>query len=177
MTTKKKETPFSQGVTRKRWGLLLILGRFQFDTRGNIFTMRATRHWNNLPIGSQRLDTFKIQKDRVLGHLVKTKKSWIRWSLRLYDSVKIKKDHSIKSQGHAKSVSNAKKPLWNDRHAEDTVFIDNKRISEIKCFILGFSWFRPTYTVRCICDSKKKICVQLFIRKPLHRVYLKINFA
>lgn len=49
------------------------------------------------------------------------------------------------------------KTLWNERHAEGTVFIDNKKISEMKSFILGFNWFSLIYMVRCICDSKNKI--------------------
>ncbi|KAK4816157.1 hypothetical protein QYF61_011539 [Mycteria americana] len=51
----------------------LLLGRFQLDTRGKFFTMRTISHWNNLPrevVNSPTLDIFKIQLDRVLGHLV-----------------------------------------------------------------------------------------------------------
>ncbi|PKU49642.1 hypothetical protein llap_26 [Limosa lapponica baueri] len=51
----------------------LLLGTFQLDTRGKFFTMRTISHWNNLPrevVDSPSLDTFKIQLDRVMGHLV-----------------------------------------------------------------------------------------------------------
>ena len=54
-------------------GYKLLLGRFRLDTRGKFFTMRTISHWNNLPrevVDSPTLDTFKIQLDRVLGHLV-----------------------------------------------------------------------------------------------------------
>ncbi|KAM9649111.1 uncharacterized protein ACIBXB_011590 [Morphnus guianensis] len=54
-------------------GYKLLLRRFQLDTRGRFFTMRTISHWNNLPrevVDSPTLDTFKIQLDRVLGHLV-----------------------------------------------------------------------------------------------------------
>ncbi|GAB0179369.1 hypothetical protein GRJ2_000402200 [Grus japonensis] len=54
-------------------GCKLLLGRFQLDTRGQFFTMRTISHWNNLArevVDSPTLDTFKIQLDRVLGHLV-----------------------------------------------------------------------------------------------------------
>jgi len=50
-----------------------LLGKFQLDTRGNFFTKRTTSHWNNLlreVVDSPTSDTFKIQLDRVLGHLV-----------------------------------------------------------------------------------------------------------
>ncbi|KFV58820.1 hypothetical protein N341_06875, partial [Tyto alba] len=43
------------------------------DTRGKFFTMRTTSHQNNLPrevVDSPATDTFKIQLERVLGHLV-----------------------------------------------------------------------------------------------------------
>ena len=54
-------------------GYKLLLGRFQLDTRGKFFIMRTISHWNNLPrevVDSPTLDAFKIQLDRVLGHLV-----------------------------------------------------------------------------------------------------------
>ncbi|GAB0182054.1 hypothetical protein GRJ2_000670700 [Grus japonensis] len=47
--------------------------KFLLDTRGKFFTMRTISHWNNLPrevVDSPTWDTFKIQLDRVLGHLV-----------------------------------------------------------------------------------------------------------
>ncbi|KFQ15499.1 hypothetical protein N330_04857, partial [Leptosomus discolor] len=43
------------------------------DTRGKFFTRRTISHWNYLPrevVDSPVLDTFKIQLDRVLGHLI-----------------------------------------------------------------------------------------------------------
>ncbi|KFQ10509.1 hypothetical protein N330_13581, partial [Leptosomus discolor] len=43
------------------------------DTKGKFFTMRIISHWNNLPreaVDSPTFVTFKIQKDKVLGHLV-----------------------------------------------------------------------------------------------------------
>jgi len=55
-------------------GYNLLLWRFQLDTKGKFFTMRIISHWNNLPrevVGSPTLDTFKIQLDRVLSHLVR----------------------------------------------------------------------------------------------------------
>ncbi|KAK4825406.1 LOW QUALITY PROTEIN: hypothetical protein QYF61_027172 [Mycteria americana] len=54
-------------------GYKSLLGRFQLDARRKFFTMRKISHWNNLPrevVDSPTLDTFKIQLDRVLGHLV-----------------------------------------------------------------------------------------------------------
>lgn len=51
----------------------LLMGMFQLDTRGKFFTMRTISHWNNLPReleDSPTLDAFKIQLDRVLGHVV-----------------------------------------------------------------------------------------------------------
>jgi len=51
----------------------LILGRLQLDTRGKFLTMRMISHWNNLTwelVDSPTMDTFKIQLNRVLGHLV-----------------------------------------------------------------------------------------------------------
>ena len=51
----------------------LVLGKFQLDTRGKVFIMRSTSHCNNHPreaVDSPTLDTFKIQLDRMLGHLV-----------------------------------------------------------------------------------------------------------
>ncbi|PKU48493.1 hypothetical protein llap_1234 [Limosa lapponica baueri] len=60
---------------RRGNGYELLLGRFQLDTSGKFFTMRTTSHWNNLPrevVDSLSLDTFKIQLDRVLAHLVYT---------------------------------------------------------------------------------------------------------
>lgn len=82
VTTKKMETPFPQGVTCKRcscysWG-------DSNCTQEEIFSQ-----WEQSAIGiifplfdSPVLETYKIQKDRVPGHLVKTKKDWIRWSLK-----------------------------------------------------------------------------------------------
>jgi len=61
------------------------LRRFQLDTRGKFFTMRAISHWNNLPkeqVYFPKLHTFKIWLDIVLGHLVPdhafAKKGWTR---------------------------------------------------------------------------------------------------
>ncbi|KFV42421.1 hypothetical protein N341_12812, partial [Tyto alba] len=54
-------------------GYMLLLGRFLLDTRRKFFTIRMISHWNHLPremVDSPTLDTFKIQLDRVLGHLV-----------------------------------------------------------------------------------------------------------
>ncbi|KFW08063.1 hypothetical protein N327_10366, partial [Fulmarus glacialis] len=54
-------------------GYKLLLGRFRLDTRGHFFTVTTISHWNNLPrevVDSPTLDTFKIQLDSVLGHLV-----------------------------------------------------------------------------------------------------------
>ena len=54
-------------------GYKLLLGRVRLDTRGKYFTTKTVRHWNNLPgevVDSPTLATFKIQLDRVLGHLV-----------------------------------------------------------------------------------------------------------
>ena len=54
-------------------GYKLLLGRFQLDTRGNFFTMRTIKLWNNLPrevVDCSELDTFKIQLDRLLGHRI-----------------------------------------------------------------------------------------------------------
>ncbi|PKU40682.1 hypothetical protein llap_9015 [Limosa lapponica baueri] len=52
-------------------GYELLLGIFQLDTRGTLFTMRKISHWNNLPREEvDSLDTFKIWLDRVLDHLV-----------------------------------------------------------------------------------------------------------
>ncbi|KFQ15495.1 hypothetical protein N330_04853, partial [Leptosomus discolor] len=53
-------------------GYMLILWRFQLDTR-RFFTVRTISHWNNLPrevVDSPTLDSFKVQLDRVLGHLI-----------------------------------------------------------------------------------------------------------
>ena len=57
----------------RRDGYKLLLGTFQLDTRGKFFTVRTVSHWNDFcreVVDSQTLDTFKIQLDRVLGHLV-----------------------------------------------------------------------------------------------------------
>ena len=54
-------------------GYKLLLGRVRLDTRGKYFTTKTVSHWNNLPgevVDSPTLATFKIQLDRVLGHLV-----------------------------------------------------------------------------------------------------------
>ncbi|KFQ11610.1 hypothetical protein N330_14017, partial [Leptosomus discolor] len=54
-------------------GYKLLLRRFQLDTKEKFLTKRTISHWNNLPrevVDSPTLDTFKIQLDRVLGHLV-----------------------------------------------------------------------------------------------------------
>ena len=54
-------------------GYKFLLGRLLLDTRGEFFTIRTISHWNNLPrevVDSPTLDTFKIQLDRVLGHLI-----------------------------------------------------------------------------------------------------------
>jgi len=54
-------------------GYKLLLGRFRLDTRGKFFRVRMISHWNHLPskeVDSSALDTFQIQLDRVLGHLV-----------------------------------------------------------------------------------------------------------
>ena len=64
-------------------GYKLLLGRFQLDTGGKLFTMKTISHWNNLPrevVDLPTLDTFKIQMARVLGHLdcAFAKKGWTR---------------------------------------------------------------------------------------------------
>ena len=54
-------------------GFKVLLGRFWLDTRGNFFIISTISHWNNLPrevVDLRTLDTFKIQRDRVLGHVV-----------------------------------------------------------------------------------------------------------
>lgn len=54
-------------------GYKVLLGKFQLETKGKFFTMRITRHWNNLPrevVDSPALARCKIQLGRVLGHLV-----------------------------------------------------------------------------------------------------------
>ena len=54
-------------------GYKLLLERFQMDTKGTFFTMKTISHWNNFPremVDSPTLDTFKIQLDMVLGHVV-----------------------------------------------------------------------------------------------------------
>jgi len=54
-------------------GYKLLLGRFLLDTRRKFFTVRTIGHWDNLPrevVDSPTLDTFKIQLDRVLNHLI-----------------------------------------------------------------------------------------------------------
>jgi len=56
--------------TRDNW-YKLLLGRFQLDTRGKLFTI--INHWNNLPrevVDSLALDTFKTQLDGLLGYVV-----------------------------------------------------------------------------------------------------------
>ncbi|PKU40764.1 hypothetical protein llap_8936 [Limosa lapponica baueri] len=53
----------------------LLQGRFRLDTRGQLFTMRTISYWNNLlreVVDSPTLDTFEIELDRMLGHLVWT---------------------------------------------------------------------------------------------------------
>lgn len=54
-------------------GYMSLMGRFSLDTRGKCFPMGTVSCWNNLPrkvVDSPGLDTFKIQLDWVLGHLV-----------------------------------------------------------------------------------------------------------
>lgn len=54
-------------------GYKSLLGRFQLDTGIKCFTIRKISHWNNHPkvvVDSPTLDNFKIQLDKVLGHLV-----------------------------------------------------------------------------------------------------------
>jgi len=51
----------------------LVLGRSQLDTKGKFAKMRKISPWNNLPrqvADCPTLDSFKIQLDNVLGHLV-----------------------------------------------------------------------------------------------------------
>lgn len=53
-------------------GHKLLLGRSQLDMR-EIFPLRTLSHWNNLArevVDFPTLDTFKIWKDRALGHRV-----------------------------------------------------------------------------------------------------------
>lgn len=54
-------------------GYKTLLWRLQLDTGVKRFTIRKISYWNNLPkevVDSPMLDNFKIQLDRVLGHLV-----------------------------------------------------------------------------------------------------------
>lgn len=55
-------------------GYKSLLGRFQLDTRGKFFSLRAISHWNNISQGSGgflTLHIFVILLDKVLGHLVR----------------------------------------------------------------------------------------------------------
>jgi len=62
----------SHGKTRGN-GYKLLLHRFRLDTRGKFFTSENNQHCDNLPrevVDSSTLDTYELQPDRVLGHLV-----------------------------------------------------------------------------------------------------------
>lgn len=71
----RMETPFftrSHMEKKRANGYKLLLGRFLPGTRGEFFTMISIS-WNNLPkevVDSPNLDTYKIQLDRLLSHLV-----------------------------------------------------------------------------------------------------------
>ena len=54
-------------------GLKLHQGRFRLDTRKNLFTERAVRHWNRLPrevVVSPSLEALKKRIDMALQDMV-----------------------------------------------------------------------------------------------------------
>lgn len=70
-----RDSPFTRNhMENKRVnGYKSFLRRFQLDTKGTFFVMRAINHWNNSPrkaVDFPTLDTAKIKLDRVLGCLV-----------------------------------------------------------------------------------------------------------
>lgn len=68
------KTPFLPGVTWKMGnGYNLLLGRFQLDMRGKLFTMRTISHWNGLSremVGFPTLLTFMTQLETEQCRLV-----------------------------------------------------------------------------------------------------------
>lgn len=72
------EEQVQPGVTwksRRVMGIKDLLGRSWLEKRVTFFIMRRISHWNNLAVEMlyyPTLDTYKIQQDSVLGHLVLT---------------------------------------------------------------------------------------------------------
>jgi len=66
-------------------GYILLLGRFQLDTRGKFYTRQTISPWNNLPrdvVDSPTPDIFNIQLDMLAGPSCldrsSAKKGWTR---------------------------------------------------------------------------------------------------
>lgn len=74
MATKRMEALLTRSRTEKTRGRVSNLHweTFHLDLGKKFFTVRAIIHWNNIPrdVGSQTLEVFKMQLDRMLGNLM-----------------------------------------------------------------------------------------------------------